>query len=109
MIPIHYTKLTVLDDRIVYSDGGRLLVRLSDVWAIGYKKPGFMNWLSMKYDWMAMGVLYIAPKTARKVQDLIPVIMPYEVVKELPKRWAQKTEFYEFGGDIKIKRLIDVL
>ena len=108
MVPIDYSELKILHDRIVYADDGRVLVRLSDVWAIGYKKPSFMHWLLMKHARrMAMGILYIATKSTTKVKDLIPIIMPYKVVKELPEGWAKKTEFYEFGGHIKIESLWD--
>ena len=106
MIPIHYSEVEILDDRIVNAADGRVLVRIDEVWAIGYKKRSIWHGILTKHDWMAMGILYIGKKSAMKVQDLIPIIMPYKKVKELPKRWAKKTEFYEFGGNIKIKRII---
>ncbi len=55
MIPIDYSEISFSEDRIVFANDGRILVRLSEVWAIGYKKPSFLHWLSMKHDWMAMG------------------------------------------------------
>ena len=105
MIPIDFSDIKVLDDKIIYSDDGRVLVYLNEVWAIGYKKSSFLHWLTMKHDWMAMGILYIGRKEAKNVKDLIPIVMPYAAVKGLPKPWAKKIEFYEFGGDIKIKRI----
>ena len=105
MIPIDYRKFTFYEDRILCNEGETVFLKLSDVWAIGYKKPSFFHWLSMKHDWMSMGILYIATKSSMRVKDLIPIRMPYSIVKKLPKSWINKVEFYEFGGDIKIKRI----
>ena len=102
METIEYTKVKFLDDRIVYADDGRVLIYLKEVWAIGYKKASFLNLMFSKYDWMAMGILYIAKPTTMKVKDLIAIYMPYEVVKSLPKSWLKKTEFYERGRPMKI-------
>ena len=72
MIPIFFSEIKVLDDKIIYSDDGRVLVYLNEVWAIGYKKSSFLHWLTMKHDWMAMGILYIGKKKQKMSKTLFP-------------------------------------
>ena len=107
MIPIHYKNVEILKDRITDVRDGHVLVFLDDVWTIGYKKPTFLHWITMKYDWMATGILYIATKSCTKIRDLIQISMPYDAVMDLPIGWKKKTEFYEFGGDMMIRRAVE--
>ena len=105
MIPIDYEMIKIFNDKITLTSNGKTLVLLKDVWAIGYKKCSFANWLSMKYHWMAMGILYIGTKSAKRVQDLIPIIMPFSIVKKLPKSWLSKIEFYDPHTFIEIENI----
>lgn len=109
MIPVDYEQIRITEDKIVYQKSGKTLVYFKDVIAIGYKKNSFLHWLSMKYDWMAIGILYIAKKDSKKVKDLIPIYMPLNYLKKMPKNWYNTIEFYSIFRVITLHRIIQRL
>ena len=106
MIPISFDDVEFKEDKIVWRDGGGTIISFREVYAMAYKKPSLSHWLSMKYDWMAMGLLYIGKRTTVRVPDLIPICISYSDLKKLPKCWQEKIEFYHFGEITTLHRVI---